>query len=177
MSGFERAALQAKQDIDDALGLRLKPLGPVPNQQPMQIPGNPQLTPQGMQFSGSMGPLSGSATVGPQGFGGANVNYSAPLAGGRMNLGAAVDPRMKLAQLQAQYQHGPFSANVQYQPGGGVSGGVQYRQNFEEGGLATSVHMPQDYHERDIDFINTRNQHMREMVGKSAYAMGGLAVK
>lgn len=49
----------------------------------------------------------------------------------------------------------------------------QPMQNFQEGGLATSVHTPQDFHERDIDFINTRNQHMRELVGKAAYAEGG----
>lgn len=152
MSAFERNALQAKADIDDALGMRNQRLQPMnaPNQQPMQMPGNPQLTPQGMQFSGHAGPFSGGVTV---------------------------DPRMKLAQLQAQYQHGPFSAGVQYQPHAGVSGGVQYRQPFQEGGLATSVHLPEDYHARDIDFINTRNQHMRELVGKMAYALGGLAVK
>ena len=50
---------------------------------------------------------------------------------------------------------------------------TQPMQHFEEGGLATSVHMPQDFHDRDVDFINTRNQHMRELVGKSAYAEGG----
>lgn len=176
MPTFERSALRAKEDIDDALGIRdqrMRPLGPAPNQQPTQLPGNPQLTPQGVQFSGQAGPFSGGAAVGPQGFGGAGVNYSAPVGGGQMNLGAAVDPRMRLAQLQAQYQRGPFSANVQYAPGAGASGGVQFRQAFQEGGLATSVHLPQDFHERDIDFINTRNQHMREIVGKSAYAKGG----
>ena len=49
----------------------------------------------------------------------------------------------------------------------------QPMQAFQEGGLATSVHMPQDFHARDVDFINTRNQHMRELVGKVAYAEGG----
>jgi len=148
--GFEQSAARAKAEIDDALGQRVRPLGPVPNQQPMQLPGNPQLTPQGMSFSAQQ-----------------------PMGGGMLSGGMTVDPRLKLAQLQAQYQHGPFSAGVQYQPGGGVSGNVGFRQAFQEGGLATSVHMPQDFHERDIDFINTRNQHMREMVGKAAYAKGG----
>lgn len=148
--GFEQSAARAKAEIDDALGQRMRPLGPVPNQQPMHLPGNPQLTPQGMSFSAQQ-----------------------PMGGGMLSGGMTVDPRLKLAQLQAQYQHGPFSAGVQYQPGGGVSGNVGFRQAFQEGGLATSVHMPQDFHERDIDFINTRNQHMREMVGKAAYAKGG----
>jgi hypothetical protein len=113
-------------------------LGPPPNQQQMQLPGNPQVTPQGLAFSGQQqigpGALSGGAMVGPQGFGGASANYSAPVAGGNLNVGAAVDPRMRLSQMQAQYQRGPFSAGLQYQPGAGVSGGVQYRQPFKEGG-------------------------------------------
>ena len=178
---FDLRSLRAKEDIDDALGLRMKPLGPVPNPQGIHIPGNPQIGPQGATFSGQtqVGPgmLSGNATVGPQGFGGAGVNYGMPVAGGQLNMGAAMNPQMRLAQLSAQYQRGPVSAGVQYQPGQGVSGGMQYRQNFQEGGLATSIHSPQDYHERDVEFINTRNQHMRQIAGRPAYAEGGLNAK
>lgn len=135
---FDARSLRAKQDIDDALGQRMQPLGPPPNPQGARLPGNPQISPQGATFGGQaqVGPgmLSGNATVGPQGFGGAGANYSAPMAGGQLGISAAADPRMKLAQLAAQYQRGPFSANMQYQPGAGVSGGVQYRQAFKEGG-------------------------------------------
>lgn len=174
---FDLRLQRAREDINEALGQRMSNLGPPPNQQQTQLPGNPQITPQGLAFSGQqqMGPgmLSGGATVGPQGFGGAGVNYSAPVAGGQFNVGAGVDPRMQLSQMQAQYQRGPFSAGVQYQPGAGVSGGVQYRQAFQEGGLASSVRNDPLYHDRDIEFVNTRNQHMRELAGKHAYAKGG----
>jgi len=145
--------VKARQQIDDALGVRpqgqqgqqmpsqrMPNLGSVPNQQPTNIPGNPQITPQGMAVSGQQqvgpGTVSGGAMVGPQGFGGGGANYSAPVAGGQFNVGASVDPRMKLAQMQAQYQRGPFSVGAQYQPGAGVSGGVQYRKAFAKGGLA-----------------------------------------
>jgi hypothetical protein len=74
--------------------------------------------------------------VGPQGFQGGGANYSVPVAGGQLNVGASMDPRMKMAQMQAQYQRGPFSVGAQYQPGAGVSGGVSYRKAFAKGGLA-----------------------------------------
>lgn len=230
---FDLKIRRARDEINDALGQRVPDLGPPPNQRPMQIPGNPQLTPQGMNISGQQqigpGMLSGNAmldlhglksgsanysapiaggqlnlgaTAGPQGFQGASANYAAPVGPGQLNvgtmfgpsgfegasanygmpvgdgelnLGASMDPRMQMGQLNAQYQRGPFSAGVNYQPGGGVSGGVQYRRAFQEGGLATSVRSDPVYHERDVDFINTRNQHMREVAGKQAYAKGGLA--
>lgn len=174
---FDLRLKRAKDEIEEALGQRMPNLGPAPNQQPMQIPGNPQLTPQGMMFSGQQqigpGALSGGAMVGPQGFGGASANYGMPLAGGQLNVGASVDPRMNMGQMQAQYQRGPFSVGAQYQPGAGVSGGVQYRVPFQEGGLATSVRSDPVYHDRDVNFISTRNQHMRELAGKQAYAKGG----
>ena len=177
---FDLRLAKARDEINEALGQRMPNLGPAPNQQQMQIPGNPQLTDQGLALSGyqQLGPgaLSGGAMVGPQGFGGASANYGMPVAGGQLNLGASVDPRMQMSNLQAQYQRGPFSAGVQYQPGGGVSGGVQYRQAFQEGGLATSLRTDPVHHERDVDFINTRNQHMRELAGMNAYAKGGLAM-
>ena len=145
-NAFDLRLFKAKNHIDDALGVRPMPnqrmpnLGPVPNQRPTNIPGNPQLTPQGMAVSGQQqvgpGMISGGAMVGPQGFGGGGVNYSAPVAGGQFNVGAGVDPRMQMAQMQAQYPRGPFSVGAQYQPGAGVSGGVNYRKAFAKGGLA-----------------------------------------
>jgi hypothetical protein len=152
-NAFDLRQFKAKNHIDDALGVK-KPMpqqgqmpdprmpytGPVPNQRPMSIPGNPQLTPQGVAVSGQQqvgpGMISGGAMVGPQGFGGGGANYSMPAAGGQLNVGASMDPRMKLAQMQAQYENGPFSVGAQYQPGGGVSGSVGYRKAFAKGGLA-----------------------------------------
>jgi hypothetical protein len=151
-NSFDLRLFKAKNHIDDAVGARpqaqqgqmpdprMPYTGPVPNQRPTQIPGNPQLTPQGMAVSGQQqvgpGMISGGAMVGPQGFGGGGANYSVPAAGGQLNVGASMDPRMKLAQMQAQYQRGPFSVGAQYQPGAGVSGGVSYQKAFAKGGLA-----------------------------------------
>ena len=120
-SPFDLRLFKAKNQIDDALGVnkrapqqgqmpnqRMPNLGPVPNQRPTQMPGNPQLTPYGVAVSGQQqvgpGMVSGGAMVGPQGFGGGGANYSMPAAGGQFNVGASVDPRLKMAQLQAQYQ-------------------------------------------------------------------------
>jgi len=137
-NSFDLRLQRARDEINEALGQRMPNLGPPPNQQQMQLPGNPQITPQGVAFSGQQqigpGTLSGSATVGPQGFGGGSANYSAPVAGGQFNVGAGVDPRGQFSGAQAEYQRGPFSANVGVQPGGGVSGGLQYRQPFKKGG-------------------------------------------
>tara|TARA_R110002126_G_scaffold16220_1_gene65206 strand:+ start:803 stop:1447 length:645 start_codon:yes stop_codon:yes gene_type:complete len=126
-NAFDLRQFKAKNHIDDALGVRPKaqqPMpdprmpytGPVPNQRPMQIPGNPQLTPQGVSVSGQQqvgpGTVSGGAEVSPQGFEGGGANYSMPAAGGQFSVGA------------------------QYQPGAGVSGSVGYRKAFAKGGLA-----------------------------------------
>jgi hypothetical protein len=152
-NAFDLRLFKAKSHIDDALGVkkpmpqqgqmpnqRMPNLGPVPNQRPTNIPGNPQLTPYGVAVSGQQhvgpGTVSGGAMVSPQGFGGGGANYSVPAAGGQLNVGASMDPRMKLAQMQAQYQRGPFSVGAQYQPGAGVSGSVGYRKAFAKGGLA-----------------------------------------
>lgn len=47
------------------------------------------------------------------------------------------------------------------------------RRPFQEGGLATSIRNDPVYHDRDVEFLNTRNQRMREVAGLSAYAKGG----
>ena len=149
-NAFDLRQFKAKNHIDDALGVRPKaqqPMpdprmpytGPVPNQQPMQIPGNPQLTPQGVAVSGQQqvgpGMVSGGATVGPQGLEGASANYGMPVAGGQFNVGAQYQPGGGVSG-GVQYENGPFSVGAQYQPGAGVSGGVGYRKAFAKGGLA-----------------------------------------
>ena len=134
-----RRVSKRKRELE-LLSQRMLDMGPVPNQRLMRILGDPQITPQGIAVSGQQqvgpGMISGGAMIGPQGFGGGGMNYNRPIAGGRLDISASVDPRMKLAEILAQYGLGPFSANARYQPGGGVSGGVEYRQAFAKGGLA-----------------------------------------
>ena len=73
-----------------------------------------------------------------------------------------------MPQMQPQMQQ-PMQPQMQ-QP---MQPQMQQPMRMQEGGLATSVHSPQDYHERDLAFVNTRNQHMRELAGRQAYAEGG----
>lgn len=47
------------------------------------------------------------------------------------------------------------------------------RRPFQEGGLATSIRNDPVYHDRDVEFLNTRNQRMREVAGLQAYSKGG----
>jgi hypothetical protein len=205
-----------KMQIDDALGLNTYqlPAGqPNPGaqfgaMQPGMMPQAPQ--PMAGRFGGvspTMGAQAGpghlqlAANVGPAlNFQGARAGYSAPVAGGQLDINANVNPLFRLAQLGAKYGRGPVSGGVTYTPGQGVGGGVEYGNNgvtagagygpqtggyariglvrhFQEGGLATSIAAPQDRHQHDVDFINTQADHMREMVGRQAYARGGFAVK
>ena len=196
-NAFDLRQFKAKNHIDDALGVRPKaqqPMpdprmpytGPVPNQRPTQIPGNPQLTPQGMAVSGQQqvgpGMVSGGAMVSPQGFGGGGANFSMPAAGGQFNVGASMDPRMKLAQMQAQYDRGPFSVGAQYQPGAGVSGSVGYRKAFAKGGLAMgggsvsqpfNPQLPQELLDRaaQVEAINQRYKSQYGLQDKDIQAM------
>ena len=225
MPDFDLKLLNAKRQLTDAVMLpqRIKPLGPVPNQQ--QSPIHAGVSPMTMQVpAGAPGPVMGGqqqpmatkmmgvqagmqAPVGqgmgnlnvmmsPGGFQGAQGGVSMPMGNGQFDVGAALDNTLKMQNLQARYSQGPFSIGGTFAPGQGVGGDVSYqqgplsvsggydkgrgaygnvgiRQSFQEGGLATSVHTTDDYHQRDIDFINTRNQHMREVAGKNAYAEGG----
>lgn len=43
----------------------------------------------------------------------------------------------------------------------------------QEGGLATSIHTDPVARERDMDFLNTRNERMREVAGLRSLAVGG----
>ena len=133
-------------------------------------------------------------------FGGMGGNVGMPVGPGMLDLNGSVSPLLRLAQLGAQYNVGPVNAGVNYQPGAGVGGNVQYqrgplvvgggydprrggygnlavRQNFQEGGLATSL--PGDYatHASDMDFIHDRYDQMHEVAGKYHAALGGFAVK
>lgn len=182
-------------------------VGPMAYQRPAGAPGaeqQPMATQfAGLQGNMQVGPtnIGANANISPSGgFQGGNVNASTPVGGGQFDVGAALNNAAQLQLLQGRYSKGPFSASANYMPGQGtgvdlsyqngpvnVSGGynpgqgaygnVGVTKQFQEGGLATSVHAPESYHDRDVDFINTRNQHMRELAGKIAYAGGGFAVR
>ena len=130
------------------------------------------------------------------GFQGAGANASLPAGSGQFDVGAALDNALRLQNLQARYSQGPFSAGANYAPdqgagvdlsyqrgpfavsggydqGRGAYGNVGLRQAFQEGGLASPIRTDPADRQRDVDFINTRNQHMREVAGKAAYAKGG----
>jgi hypothetical protein len=107
------------------------------------------------------------------GFQGAGANVSMPAGKGQFDMGASLDDALKLQMLQARYNQGPVSVGANYSPNGGVGGNVSFRQSFEEGGLATSLRTNPADREKDLEFVNTRNQHMREVVGRPAYAEGG----
>ena len=185
---------------------RIRPLAAPPQQQqrPVSVAPTPQGLRFGAQGPLAGGFAQGSATVGPQGLVGAQGQFSAPMGPGQMNIGAqlgpggqfqgaqggfsapvgngqfsvdaALDNALKLQMLQGRYQQGPMSVGAGYSPQGGAQANLQYRQAFQEGGLATSIHANPADREKDIEFINTRNQHMREVAGRPAYAMGGFAV-
>lgn len=173
-----------KMQIDDALGVNTyqMPAG-APNPgapfgaPPMGAPQQPQ--PMATRFGGlsaNMGAQAGPGHLqagvgfGPQGqMQGANVGYAMPAAGGNLNLGANLDPRLRVAQLQAQYQRGPFNVGVGYQPHGAVSGNVGMRVPFQQGGLAN--------YQSVQDFVHSRDQQMERMAGKQPYENGGFAAK
>ena len=135
--------------------------------------------------------------VGPEGgFQGMQGGASMPVAGGNFGVNAALDDDMRLQMLQAQYGRGPVSVSGSYEPGAGFGGEMRYqdgpvsvsggydpsrganvslgvRKQFQEGGLATSLRVDPTLREQDMEFINTRNQHMRELSGREPYAKGG----
>lgn len=47
----------------------------------------------------------------------------------------------------------------------------------QEGGLSTSIHTDPATRERDMDFLNTRNERMREVAGLRSLAVGGRTKK
>lgn len=208
----------AKAQIKDALGLpqRIQALrAPPPQQQPQsfQAHANPMLQqvpagapgPVGAQQPQPMATRFGGTQVGLQGQGGGlNINLGpsgqfqgADASVGKFNVGAALDDSMKLQNMQARYNQGPFSATANYSPNQGIGGGVQYqsgpfsasggyspnqgaygsvglRQQFQEGGLATSLRQNRDDYRHDEEFVDTSNRHMRDMVGKPVAKGGGV---
>lgn len=156
---------------------------------------------QGMGVSGQVGPVQGSAQFDPRmAFQGAQVGANMPMAGGNVGVNAQMGPDMALQRLAGTYQRGPVDVGMSYQPGAGVGfeGGYQrgamglhggydrgrgayvnlaVNKRFAEGGLATSIRMDPEYHDRDVEFVDTRNQRLRELVQKAPLAKGGLAVK
>lgn len=115
----------ARAQIDDGLGLRVRPTMPSTYNMPpggrtygppaMGAPAQPAqgvpAQPQGAANAGAgpLGQLGARYGVGPVGVG---VNYQ-PGAGVGGNV---------------QYSQGPFSAGMNYQPGAGMGGGLQYNQ-------------------------------------------------
>lgn len=76
-------------------------------------------------------------------------------------------PQMPMPQMQPMSMQQPMPQMQQPQMQQAAP------RRFQEGGLATSLRTDPVYHDRDVDFVNTRNQHMREVAGKAAYAKGG----
>lgn len=158
---FDLKALRARDEINDALGImqnqrmntsgmgyQPQPQGPMPTM-------NVQATPQMQQMGVNM-PLGGGLSAGMSAM-------RAP--------GTGQGPQITNVGLNYQQPSG-FGANLSYNPAQkGLMLGV--RKPFQEGGLATSIRNDPVYHDRDVEFLNTRNQRMREVAGLAAYAKGG----
>lgn len=198
-------ARQALEDVTGIRLASMQPyFGQMPTTPGQQFGGQPG--PMATQFQGAgvnaqMGPMQANAQFGPKmGFQGAQVGVGAPVAGGNVNVGAQMGPQMNLQNVSAGYQKGPVNVGATYQPGagfgvqggfqrggvgvqagynprGGFNANFQVNKRFSEGGLATSIRMDPEYHDRDVEFIDTRNQRLRELVDKAPLARGGLAVK
>lgn len=199
---YDLRFLKDKRQVTDAVMLpqRIKPLGPPPNQQQPQVraqagpmmyqqpAGAPSMGPQPQQpmasrlggfQAGAQAPVGSgmggiNINLSPAGgFQGAGANVSMPAGKGQFDLGASLDDALKLQMLQARYNQGPVSVGANYSPQGGAGANIGFRQSFQEGGLATSIRANPADREKDMEFINTRNQHMREVAGRPAYAKGG----
>lgn len=158
---FDLKAQRAREEINDALsGMQNQRMQPMPAPQPgvLQRLGqhlNVQATPQMQQMSANV-PLGGGfsagmgvtnvpqARTGPQ-ITNLGVNYAKP---GGLSAGFSVNPAQKSVNMG-------------------------FRKPFQEGGLATSIRQDPVYHDRDVEFLNTRNQRFRDMVGLPAMAKGG----
>jgi hypothetical protein len=96
----------ARAQIDDGLGLRVRPIMPSTYNMP-----------------------AGGQTYGPPATGAPAPMQGVPMQGGQMAPAqGAPNFLAQLAQLGARYNVGPVSAGVNYQPGAGVGGGLQYNQ-------------------------------------------------
>lgn len=157
--GFTAKAARARDEINDALGVmqnqRLGPTGaPQPNimqqlGQYMNVQANSQ-----RQTANVNVPLGGGFSAGAQAGGGQNMPYGVQNVGLNYNAPSG------------------FSAGLSYQPQQNLVG-ANMRVPFQEGGLATSLRDNPVQHDRDVEFINTRNQRLRDMVGLQNFAVGG----
>lgn len=151
---FDLKIARARDEINDALasprmGAQLPPpqSGPQIGQY-VNVQGD-----QRSQMANLNVPLGGGLSAGAQVGGGQGMPY------GIQNVGLNYDtPR--------------FSAGVSYQPQQKFLG-ANMRVPFQEGGLATSLRASPTEHERDFDFVNTRNQRMRDIVGLRPLSEGG----
>jgi len=143
---FDAAAQKAKRDIQDALGSYRRM--PQPPQAP-QPRAQAQVMPNGMQMSAQV-----------------------PMGQNQMQFGMQTQG-MRPQDLMARYSTPNQSFGVNYQP---QNKGVMatYARRFQEGGLATSLRMGDNY-EQDKDFVAAANQQMQNMVAKP-FAKGGLAM-
>ena len=152
---FDLRVAQARDEINDALRL-----GPTAPKQPdfMQQLGqymNVQANPQ-QQMANVNVPMGGGFSAGAQVGGGQGMPYGVQNVG--MNYNAPSG----------------FSAGLNYNPQRNMVG-ANMRVPFQEGGLATSLrNNPQD-HERDVAFVASRDQQLRDMAGKRPFAHGGYA--
>lgn len=157
-SDFDIRFLKDKRQVTDAVMLpqRIRPLQPPPNQQqpnvraqvspmtyqqPAGAPGpavGAQQQPMATRFGGvqagaqmPVGPGTGGININLSpsgGFQGGGANVSLPAGDGQFDMGASLDDALKLQQLQARYNQGPFSAGASYAPGQGAGVDMSYRQ-------------------------------------------------
>lgn len=157
---FDLKALRARDEINDALG--------VMQNQRMGMPG--------MNYQPQQGPTP-SMNV--------QANQRMQQMGANMPLGGGFSAEMNAMRVPGMGQ-GPQITNVgvNYQKPGGLSAGMSYnpaargvnanvRVPFQEGGLATSLRDNPVQHDRDVEFLNTRNLRLRDMVGLPSFAKGG----
>lgn len=98
-----------------------------------------------------------------------------------------MQPQMPPGMMPQQPQMAPGMAPQQPQmapqqpqmaPGMAPQMGMQQPmapQPFQEGGLATSLRTNPADHERDVAFVASRDQQLRDMIGKRPFARGGYA--
>lgn len=163
----------ARAQIDDGLGLRSQrmrqPSAPAMPQPPVQ--GQIGMSSYNMP-AGAPGPSQYPQPMAGR-FGGVNGSVSAPVGPGTLDVSGGVTPQAGLAHLGARYNVGPVTVGAQYQPGAGVRGNVEFRQPFQEGGLATSLPGAFETRQNDMDFIHDRYSQMHEVAGKPHFARGG----
>jgi len=125
----------AKMQIDDGLGLRVKPLNaPAMPQSPVQghISPNMYQIPAGAPNPGQQFGAPPTGAPGQQQpmasrFGGVGGGVSTPVGPGTLDINGSVSPLLRLAQLGARYNVGPASAGVTFQPGAGMGVDARYR--------------------------------------------------